>query len=71
MKLLVRLYHKTVWHSESKERLAMVVYWVMMCAVCSVVVTETDCVLCELRGEAHETECLSRMIDCKFRESTF
>ena len=56
MKLLLCLHHKTVWHSESKERIGKVVCWVMMCAVSGGVVTETDCVLCELRGEAHETD---------------
>lgn len=50
MKLLVRLNHKSVWHSESKERIGKVVFWVMMCAVCGVVVTETVfSVSCEVR----------------------
>jgi len=56
MEFLVRLHHKIVWNFESRERIDKAVYRVMMCVVCSVVVTETDCVLCELRGEAHGTD---------------
>jgi len=56
MTLLVRLHHKAVRRSESKERTGKAVCWTVMSAVCTVVVTETDCVLCELRGEAHETD---------------
>ena len=50
MELLVRLHHKTVWHSESKERVDKVVCWVMICAACSVVAIETVfSVSCEAR----------------------